>query len=67
VVRKDHTNLIFTPTKSLPPRAKHILDQRQKAKTTINPLWCIIELLGCNPASKQDPQMIPWWKKPPTR
>jgi len=46
---------------------KYVLDQRQRAKTTIDQLWRIIEQVGCAPGVKQDPQMIPWRKKPPTR
>jgi hypothetical protein len=45
---------------------KYVLDQRQRAKTTINHLWRIIEQLGCTPGIKQDPWMIPGWKKPST-
>jgi len=44
---------------------KHVLDQRQKAKTTIDRLWRIIEQLDCTPGVKQDPRVIPQ-KKPPT-
>jgi hypothetical protein len=31
---------------------KYVLDQRQRAKTTINHLWRIIEQLGCTPGIK---------------
>ena len=44
---------------------KYVLDQRQKAKTTIDRLWRIIEQLDCTPGVKQDPRVIPQ-KKPPT-
>ena len=43
---------------------KHVLDQRQKAKTTINQLWRIIEQLDFSPGVKQAYRVI--WKKPPT-
>ena len=43
---------------------KHVLDQRQKAKTTINQLWRIIEQLDRTPSVKQAYRVI--WKKPPT-
>jgi hypothetical protein len=42
---------------------KHVLDQGQRAKTTINQLWRIIEQLDFATGIKQ--QMIPQ-KKPPT-
>jgi hypothetical protein len=42
---------------------KYVLAQRQRAKTTINHLWRIIEQLDCTPGIK--PRMIPQ-KKPPT-
>src|SRR5215475_7426403 len=38
---------------------KHVLNQRQKAKTTIDRLWRIIEQLDCTPGVKQDPRVIP--------
>src|SRR5215475_2979211 len=38
---------------------KYVLDQRQKAKTTIDRLWRIIEQLDCTPGVKQDPRVIP--------
>jgi hypothetical protein len=41
---------------------KYVLAQRQRAKTTINQLWRIIEQLDCTSGLK--PRMI--WKKPPT-
>src|SRR5215831_8556421 len=44
---------------------KHVLDQRQRPKPTINHLRRIIEQTGLY--NQQNPQMIPWWKKPPTR
>src|SRR5215471_3432570 len=44
---------------------KYVLNQRQKAKTTINRLWRIIEQLDFSPGVKQASRMIPQ-KKPPT-
>jgi len=44
----------------------HVLNQRQKAKITINQLWRIIEQLNCTPSVKQASRMIPQ-KKPPAR
>jgi len=43
---------------------KHVLDQRQKAKTTINQLWRIIKQSGLY--DKQNRPVISWWKKPST-
>src|SRR5215475_237222 len=42
---------------------KHVLEQRQGAKITINQLWRIIEQLDFSPGVKQAYQMIPQ-KKP---
>src|SRR5262245_15256953 len=43
---------------------KHVIDQRQKAKTTINQLWRIIKQSGLY--DKQNHPVISWWKKPST-
>ena len=44
---------------------KHVLEQRQTAKTTINQLWRIIDQLDFTPGVKQASRIIPQ-KKPPT-
>ena len=44
---------------------KYVLEHRQKANTTINQLWRIIEQLDCTPGVKQASRMVPQ-KKPPT-
>jgi len=41
---------------------KYALEQRQKAKTTIDHLWRIIKQLY----DKQNRPVISWWKKPST-
>ena len=45
---------------------KQVLNQRQRAKTTIDQLWRIIDQLGCTSGVKQEPRVIPWWKGPLT-
>jgi len=42
---------------------KHVLDQRQTPKVTIERLWRIMEQLHFPHDIKQNP-MILWWKKP---
>ena len=46
---------------------KYVLDQRQRPKTTINQLWCIIEQLNFSIGIKQEPRMIPQKKRPTSR